>query len=166
MNNLTPDLNQIIELNQDPLETIDLQEVTVGENIIIRLGEESSQRTLVFQIVKPAGPGWGVDAAEAVVIDCSFQPEDEPSFRKFNFPFPPIGLKTFLVGSCTKNVEAPLGCTMISVHKITRGRHFIWTMPKQKNKNSGEVTWIFPEIITNISIDFSSINECLEGEKK
>lgn len=151
MKNLTPQLQAIVARSQDPLDTISLREALAGEKITVILGEESVKSVIVFCIKKPAGPGWREYATETIIEECSFPSDFETWFRHFELPFPPTGKKAFIVGSCTKNLSAyPMGCSMISVHKITRGRHFIWAMPYGNRNENKKVTWIFPEVITNI----------------
>lgn len=123
--NLSPKINALLEKSKDPRSNIDLSRVCAGSILEISLGEGDRAYFLKIRIVKPAGAGFGEDAAEGVLIKGTKIGGTTKEHLKA-MKLSPIGKKCYLVGSCTKNSGAPLGFSMLQLHNLSMGRHLLW----------------------------------------
>ena len=142
-------VSSVVQRLSDPGCTLDLHGVHRGDIITVILKRPSRKTVLRIRVIKPAGPGWGQDSLKGVLLSgSSMSGLTAKKLRDQGFAMPPIGVKIFVTGSYTYNPGAPLGMSMLTVHRVTIGRGLLWYV----TKGSQEYSYLSPRCVTTIQV--------------
>lgn len=110
--NLGPGVKEVVEMGEDPGITKNLQELSVGDKLIVKVGDR--EEDLLDFIITEEGEGKEFDERKATLPGWKFSSKLEEK-----------RIKVVIGGSCTYNPGAPLKMTMYAVGRLTIGRNFV-----------------------------------------
>lgn len=110
--NLGPGVKEVVEMAEDSSITVNLQELSIGDKLIVKVGDR--EKDLLDFVITGEATGEEFGDREATLPGWKFSSKLEKE-----------RIKIIVGGSCTHNPGAPLGMTMYSVGRLTVGRNLI-----------------------------------------
>jgi len=139
--NLGPGAREVVEMAEDSNITVNLQELSIGDKLIVKVGDR--EKDLLDFVITGEATGEEFGDREATLPGWKFSSKLEKE-----------RIKVIVGGSCTHNSGAPLKMTMYSVGRLTVGRNLIiWFGEEDRDEFKKDVSAvIFHNSIQKITV--------------